>query len=656
MLDQATEAEARRQRNNRRRPWKWLILAALGAAAFIVTLVLALASANHERDDALGLQESSADRIILAATLDATMARSEAALGRFVISGDRALGALYSDEWRTAGLLLDRLESASREDHDQSQRVAALRQAFDGRGHELASTALRTTYGQNSEALSIYYRIRTSPSLDRVNALVAAVIDHERGVLASRSLTADARIGQANQLAKIVSIVGLVLVTGAGFLSFRSLREAQKRVREEERSADLEDAVASRTAELSTANARLLEEMETRQIAEAQLRQAQKMDAVGQLTGGIAHDFNNMLAVVLGGVELAKRRIIDGAGDPLRHLDSAYEGAHRAAALTKRLLSFARAEPLLPAAITADDLITGMSELIDRTLGETISVVHVGRAERWPVFVDRHQLENALLNLAVNARDAMENGGTLTITTEQIIVNADDVADLRSGDYVQIKVSDTGTGIPADVLDRIFNPFFTTKAADKGTGLGLSQVFACIKQSGGTVTVESRLGEGTTVALYLPRHLGEATAGTAEPKTEPDVTSRFVRILVVEDDRRVLAATVEALREIGHDPIACLGSEDAAAMLRTNPDVALVLSDVLMPGMPGPELIKQLAREHPTLRAIYVTGFAGDIDSTAFDGHIVLRKPFTISALAAAIDSELRATAAVSVLETRAAA
>jgi signal transduction histidine kinase len=306
------------------------------------------------------------------------------------------------------------------------------------------------------------------------------------------------------------------------------------------------------------------------------------MDAVGQLTGGIAHDFNNMLAVVLGGVELAKRRLEDGQDDPRRHLDSAMEGAHRAAALTKRLLAFARAEPLLPTATDADALITGMSDLLDRTLGERITVRHLARAGGWPIFADRHQLENALLNLAVNARDAMEatgkGNGTLTVATAQVTLARDEVPDLDAGDYVRLAVSDTGTGMERAVLDRIFEPFFTTKASDKGTGLGLSQVFGYVRQSGGTVTVDSMVGTGTTVSIYLPRHAGDAVA--ADDRTGNrvvDPATKSAKILVVEDDRRVLAATIDALTELGHKPIACLGPEEAAAQLSAHPDIALLL-------------------------------------------------------------------------------
>jgi signal transduction histidine kinase/CheY-like chemotaxis protein len=637
--------------------WFWLALAASGIAALIIALVFWLANANRARDAALDLQSTSSERIILAATFDATMARSEAALGRFVISGDRSLGTLYADNWRNSGVLLDRLEAVARDDAAQRTRVSQLRAAWKARGDELASTAIRTTYRQNSEALATYYRIRTSPALDRLNTLTEGVIAHERAVLGRRTTTADARTGQSNRLTTLVSVVGIALVAGAALLAFIGLRAAQRRRREEERSADLEDAVAERTAELSAANERLVGEMATREAAEARLRQAQKMDAVGQLTGGIAHDFNNMLAVVLGGVELAKRRIDDGKGDPGRYLDSAMEGASRAAALTKRLLAFARAEPLLPSATDPDALIAGMSDLLDRTLGERITIRHRPRVGGWPIFADRHQLENALLNLAVNARDAMENGGTLTVATAQVALAAGDVPDLDAGDYVRIAVSDTGTGIERAVLDRIFEPFFTTKPTGKGTGLGLSQVFGYARQSGGTVTVDSIVGTGTTVSIYLPRHTADAVTGTigTEQLVHP-VPGRTAPILVVEDDRRVLTATVDALLELGHRPVACLGPDDAAAQLRRHPDIELLVSDVLMPGQTGPELATSLRGFRPDLKVVFVTGFTGDIASADAFGHdSVLRKPFTIRALGAAIDAALGDMPTVA-LETRAAA
>ncbi len=473
------------------RNWLWLGAAAAIAVATIVALVVMLADATRDRDRALRQQESSSERVIAAATFSATMARAEAALGRFVISGDNALGTIYSDEWRRSGLLLDRLNDVSRGADQQTADVARLRVAWRLRGEELAETALRTTYRQNSEALATFYRIRTSPSFETLTTTVERFVERERQILAMRSRVVDTTVNRANRLTTLISIVGVLLMASVGALGFGMLGREERRRREEERAEALEDAVAERTAELTESNARLLDEMATREVAEARLRQAQKMEAVGQLTGGIAHDFNNMLAVVLGGVEMAKRRIGDASGNPQQHLDNAMEGAQRAAALTKRLLAFARAEPLMPTALDLDALIVGMSDMLDRSLGERVEIRHIGRAGRWPVNVDRNQLESALLNLAVNARDAMADGGTLTIATSQQVLATEEVGELAAGDYVRLSVSDTGTGIDRSVIDRIFEPFFTTKELGKGTGLGLSQVFGFVRQSQGDMTVES---------------------------------------------------------------------------------------------------------------------------------------------------------------------
>ena len=634
-----------------RRAWTWLGIAGLIVTTVIVALIALLGAASSQRDADLQLQERSYEVMILAASLDGTIAQSEAALGRFVISGDEAIGALYADDWRRAGALLDRLEAVARVDPGQSARAAVLRRAYNQRGEELGSAALRTTYRQNSEALATYYRIRTSPALSRIDAALSSITEHERGILTARSHAADVSLSRANALVVALSVLGIALIVGAGFLGWRIVEGIARNRREEARNAELEEAVEARTADLSAANERLITEMATRETAEGQLRQAQKMDAVGQLTGGIAHDFNNMLAVVLGGVELAKRRLDDGRGDPARHLDSAMEGANRAAALTKRLLAFARAEPLLPTDTNVDSLIDGMAELIDRTLGERFTVRHLAGAEGWHVFVDPHQLENALLNLAVNARDAMESrahgGGTITIATARIDVSPGDVPGLGAGDFVRVSVSDTGSGIPPELLDRIFEPFFTTKPVGKGTGLGLSQIFGYVRQSHGAVTVDSAVGVGTTVSLYLPRHVAQAQAAPALAVVAPiDMPPRRQRLLVVEDDRRVMSATIDALVELGHEPIPCLDPAEAAALLDANPEVDLVLSDVLMPGISGPELIAELRRTRPLLRAVFATGFSGDRNETvAFGDDVVLRKPFTIASLGDALSRAVVPTA-----------
>ena len=408
---------------------------------------------------------------------------------------------------------------------------------------------------------------------------------------------------------------------------------------EADRAAQLEAAVAERTQELSEANRRLLAESETRARAEAQLAQAQKMEAVGQLTGGIAHDFNNMLSVVVGGLDLARRKLAKQPAEAGMYIDGALEGADRAAALTRRLLSFARAEPLLPDAVQPAKLVSGMKVLLDRTLGERITVeVHPTRAA-WPIWADAHQLENAILNLAVNARDAMEGAGRLDIMVEDVTLDATTSGGLKPGDYVRISVADTGCGMSQQVMERAFEPFFTTKPVGKGTGLGLSQIFGFVRQSMGDVRIASELGKGTTISLLLPRHHGVAAQRSA---MDMNVAARpetgALDILLVEDDPRVQASTRAGLTELGHVVRACSSGEEALAILAEGQSFDLVLTDVMMPGMTGPELIATISRDYPGISVLFVTGYVGEAGQTEdFADHEVLRKPFTISALGHAI-------------------
>jgi signal transduction histidine kinase/CheY-like chemotaxis protein len=394
---------------------------------------------------------------------------------------------------------------------------------------------------------------------------------------------------------------------------------------ERERSAVLEDAVNEATQAL--------------RAQEAKLRQVQKMEAVGQLTGGIAHDFNNMLAVVLGGLELARRTLKSDPQGVGRHLDNATEGAHRAAALTRRLLAFSREEALNPEPLTPIAAIEGMSDLLDRTLGDAITVETSDDGSAWHIWADRHELENTILNLAVNARDAMDGRGRLTIRASARTLAANEIGHCLAGDHVAIAVSDSGCGMAPEVLERVFEPFFTTKPVGKGTGLGLSQIFAFVRQSGGEIAITSVEGKGTTVTLYLPRHVGvgdvAAKTDTAMPSAVPSI--RGLGVLVVEDDPRVLNATIGALEELKHRAVPCPDPLDAPRILDDLGPFDLVITDVLMPGQTGPEMITGLLGRRPDLAVLFVTGYAGEGSAADFGGRPVLRKPFTIAGLERAI-------------------
>jgi CheY-like chemotaxis protein len=332
----------------------------------------------------------------------------------------------------------------------------------------------------------------------------------------------------------------------------------------------------------------------------------------------------------------------------MMHLNNAMEGATRAAALTRRLLSFARSEPLLPERVDPVELVRGMSDLLDRTLGERIRIDVELAPDAWPTYVDPHQLENAIVNLAVNARDAMDGEGQMRIATQNVTLAANSVGDIRAGEYVKISVTDTGCGMPPEVLERAFEPFFTTKPVGKGTGLGLSQIFGFAHQSGGEVGIESHVGRGTTVSLYVPR-----TEKAAEVRVHPAVQrSEAVearvagaRILLVEDDPRVRTATVGALEDLDYEPVACGSGAEAIDLFRAQ-EFDLVISDVIMPEMTGPELIRHLKATSPRdFAVLFVTGYVGDGENEDLRTHELLRKPFTVGALASAVAAALSRTA-----------
>ena len=389
----------------------------------------------------------------------------------------------------------------------------------------------------------------------------------------------------------------------------------------------LERRVAERTAELTEAH-------------EA-LRQAQKMEAVGQLTGGIAHDFNNLLAGISGSLEIIERRLAQGRTDGIdRFLQGAQTSAQRAAALTQRLLAFSRRQTLDPKPTDVNRLVFGMEDLIARTVGPGITVEVVGAAGLWPALVDAAQLESALLNLAINARDAMPEGGRLTIETANKWLDDRSARerDLAPGQYLSICVTDTGTGIAPDIADRIFDPFFTTKPIGQGTGLGLSMIHGFVRQSGGQVRVYSEAGQGTTMCLYLPRHFGEL-AGEGEPTDQREAEAGAgERVLVIDDEATVRMLIVEVLREGGYRT---MEAEDGAAGLRilgSDTGIDLLITDVGLPGgMNGRQVADAARRLRPGLKVLFVTGYAEN--AAVGNGHLepgmaVITKPFAMTDLA----------------------
>ena len=386
-------------------------------------------------------------------------------------------------------------------------------------------------------------------------------------------------------------------------------------------------------------------EVARRAEAEEALRQAQKMEAVGQLTGGIAHDFNNLLTVVTGNIGRAQRALqaadfTDARTE--RSLLNALKGAERAAALTQRLLAFSRRQPLAPKPIDVDKLVTGMSELLQRALGETIQLEIVTSPGLWRVEADPNQLESAILNLAVNARDAMPSGGELTIETANAQLDpsyAAREAEVPPGQYAMIAVTDTGTGMPKEVLERAFEPFFTTKDVGKGTGLGLSMIYGFVKQSGGHVKIYSEEGQGTTIKIYLPRLLSASMASeTSTDHRGVEGSARQEVVLIVEDDDDVRTYTVESLQELGYHVLEAPDGPSALRLMENHQGpIDLLFTDVVMPGMSGRELADEARLIQPSLRVLYTSGYTrnaivhgGRLDQ----GVEMIMKPFTFEELA----------------------
>lgn len=375
---------------------------------------------------------------------------------------------------------------------------------------------------------------------------------------------------------------------------------------------------------------------------EEQLRQAQKMEAVGQLTGGLAHDFNNLLAAISGSLEMLENRIWQGRShDYERYIASAKSSAKRAAALTHRLLAFSRRQTLDPKPVAVNRLVNGLEDLIRRTVGPQIDLEVVGAAGLWNTFVDGGQLENSLLNLCINARDAMPHGGRLTIETANRWIDGPAARehDLAVGQYVSLCVTDTGTGMPADVIAHAFDPFFTTKPMGRGTGLGLSMVYGFAKQSGGQVRIYSEMDKGTTVCIYLPRHLGEGEEADPEPDVRaiavPSVPGK--RILVVDDEAIVRMLMVDALTDIGFDTLEGHDGPSALKVIAKEKTLDLLITDVGLPGgMNGRQVADAARTKFPRLKILFVTGYAEN--AVIGNGHLepgmhIMTKPFPIEEL-----------------------
>ena len=452
-------------------------------------------------------------------------------------------------------------------------------------------------------------------------------------------------LGNVSLLERPIEPVTLVSAVKAALRARRRQYEVRDHLVEREHSAArLEELVQDRTQQLVESNRQLRSEITERRNAQSALLHAQKVELMGQMTGGIAHDFNNLLTAVLGNLELAKQRITD---DKIRRfLNSATQAAQRGAKLTAQLLAFSRKQRLQSEPTDVNALVSGLGDLLFRTIGGTVRIETVLQKDLWPAMIDAGQVELIIVNLAINARDAMPEGGRLTISTAN--AGKDDQRrphDLAAGEYVVVSVRDTGTGMTDEVLSKVFEPFFTTKPVGKGTGLGLSQVHGITTQLGGGVRIDTQVGKGTTITVYLPR---AERAAMQHPQTGAAVAlpqeAGGATILVVDDDRDVRDLAVACLEGIGYRVIAADGLDTAMEIVGKHWPIDLLLIDIAMPEVNGIDVARAILTERPKLPVLFMTGYAGAAAAEHAPAKNLLAKPFTVTEIAAKVEDALHAT------------
>ena len=596
-------------------------------AALIVAAALWLGARNESDDE--WVQHSLEVRAQLVRVLSLVQSAETGQRGYLLTGQDLYLGP-YQMALGQLPDVLQRTQDLASDNPEQIKNLAQLRQLIQDKLAELGATVDAYKAGHNDAALAIVNSDKGFQLMQEIRRSIDTMQAEEDQLLTTRQTVA-ARSGILLQAGVAVAFL---LICAAGFLMARFTREFFA-------------ALTAARDRLALANRQLLDQVTRREAAESQLRQAQKMEALGQLTGGIAHDFNNMLGVIMGALDLVKRRIAKGDYGVERFLDAATIASERAATLTQRLLAFARQQPLAPQPLDANKMIAAMSDLLHSTLGEHIQIETVTAAGLWTVLADSQQLENAILNIAINGRDAMPDGGKLTIETGNAYLDQAYCAqnpEVKPGQFALIAVTDTGIGMSADVAARVFDPFFTTKPTGKGTGLGLSQVYGFVKQSSGHIKIYSEPGSGTTVKIYLPRLIADAKdikRTTLEPMRTGD---RNEIILVVEDDPLMRRLATEALHELGYTVFDCDGAANALATLDRVTDVKLLFTDVVMPDINGKKLADEAVRRRPGLKVLFTTGYTANavVHGGVLDtGVNFISKPFTLDQLAAKVRTVL---------------
>jgi signal transduction histidine kinase/CheY-like chemotaxis protein len=607
------------------RPLVTIAFALVAAAVIAAVFVLFRASeADHLVSDTFEVRQVARD--LMSALQDA-----ESGQRGYLLTQDERYLEPFDRAVTVAPAAVDRLHKLASDDRSQQDRLNSVGPVIDAKLDELRQTVALMRQGQRDEALMVVKSDRGRLLMDTIRAQLDAFFRYELDLRGQHEANTEAL---RNWLLGLVGL-GLAVATGLAGLLARSTLHFIKRLQE-------------RTAQLEA-------EVKLRSEAEDTLRQAHKMEAVGQLTGGIAHDFNNLLTIIAGNLDTIKRRAAATTQAQDAHnlaerlqqpLDLAMQGARSAAQLTHRLLAFARRQTLEPARLDLNSLVSGMSEMLCRTLGETIRVETVLDGGLWPTLADANQVENALINLAVNARDAMPDGGRLTIETANAYLDdayARRFGDVAAGQYAVLSVSDTGTGMAADLLEKVFEPFFTTKPVGTGSGLGLAMVYGFVKQSGGHIRICSEVGHGTTVKIYLPRLL-QAEQPAAAPAAKPQGAIPPLRarsdetVLLVEDNDGVREYAKSGLEEMGYRVLAAGDALEAFRLLGDAPRIDLLFTDVVLSGaITGRELANKVAAQYEGLLVLFTTDYTrnvlvhqGRLDA---DVHL-LNKPYTQQDLA----------------------
>ena len=548
----------------------------------------------------------------------------------FIITQDeRYLDACREAE-RNLGDVLDKLSERTRENPKQLDAIAELRPLLAERLVLINEGIADVRAGKVDKAVQLTKSERGKALMERLRVVIQTMNETEEALLDSHERDLHAAGGQFD--AAIWALGGVILALGAF-----SLLNAQKQMQALQTSRD----------SLKSAYDQLISETTRREALESQLRQAYKLEAIGQLTGGIAHDFNNMLGIIVASLHLLKRKLAEADGGYAQLIDSAMDGADRAAAMVRRLLAFSRRQPLSPRPLDPNRFVSIMSDMLRRAIGDKIELETVLAGGLWTTKIDQHELESAVVNLAVNARDAMPDGGKLTIETANSYLDdgyAVENTDVKPGQYVMIAVTDTGQGMRPEVVDQAFDPFFTTKPVGKGTGLGLSQVHGFVKQSGGHVKIYSEPGRGTCVKLYLPRFNRVETPAVALASPSKPIDLPLGKpeevVLIVEDDEMARHVTAQGVQELGYSVLEAENGRAAIDIIRQRADIALMLTDVIMPDMDGAHLAREAVFRRHNLRVLFVTGYTRNaiVHNGVLDAGVnLLTKPFTLEQLAVKI-------------------